>query len=479
MKQAPFVGRQREIAGLKRLLNKKVASLVTVQGRRRIGKSRLIEEFVQQSNRTFYRFSGLPPQKGITAQHQRDEFARALNEQFGFKALSSFDWGDLFTFLASQIKDQEVIILFDEISWMALGDQTFLGKLKNAWDTHFNKNPKLILVLCGSVSAWIENHILRNTGYVGRISHSLCLDELSLLDCNLFFSNFGLCYSAWEKFLVLAVTGGVPRYLEELDQHLTAQEGILQLCFQPEGLLFREFDSIFSNLFPKKSDNYRKIILALKDRNLSYSEICEALHVEKSSNIIENLDDLVKSGFLSRDYTWNISSTKESKLSHYRIKDNYTRFYLKYIQPNMERIKKGHFNNYLLSSLPGWSSSMGFQFENLILLNRQWILEKLHLRVEDVLNDNPYFQRKTQKQAGCQVDYLVQTRFNTFFVCEIKFSRHPISARVVQEVEEKISRLKVPKRYLCNPVLIHVNGVSDSVEDAQFFTHIIDIKSVL
>lgn len=479
MPHSPFFGRQKELKNLQRLLKKKAASLVTVQGRRRIGKSRLIEEFAKQSGYTFYRFSGLPPSSHLSAQDQREAFLHSLGEQLGFKALSSSDWSDLFHLLARQVQTGKVFILLDEISWMASGDPTFLGKLKNAWDMLFSKNSTLILILCGSVSAWIEKNILRDTGYVGRISHSLTLEELPLSDCGQLLSALGTRYSSWEKFLILSVTGGVPRYLEELVTSESAEEAIQQLCFQKEGLLFREFDSIFSQLFSDKNSNYKRIIQVLKDQNLSYSEICETLKLEKSSHLIECLEDLVKSGFLGRHYTWNIASAKESNLSLYRIKDNYIRFYLKYIQTNKGKIEKGHFEDYLLSSLPGWSSLMGFQFENLVLSNRRWILEKLGLRTEDVLCDNPYFQRKTKKLQGCQIDYLIQTRFNTLFVCEIKFSKKSLSSQVIGEVQEKIERLTLPKGYACIPVLIHVNGVSDSVEEGVFFSQIIDFTEPL
>ncbi|MCH9608587.1 MAG: hypothetical protein S4CHLAM45_11650 [Chlamydiales bacterium] len=479
MSQAPFIGREHEIGGLLRLIDKSTASLVTVQGRRRVGKSRLIEEFAKKTGYTFYRFSGLPPRVGLSPQDQRNEFSRAFGEQLGLKGFSSSDWGDLFALLASQVKEGETFILFDEISWMAADDPTFLGKLKNAWDIHFNKNPKLILVLCGSVSAWIDKNILRSTGYVGRISHSLHLEELPLMDCNQLLQSVGTHYSPWEKFLVLSVTGGIPRYIEELSRSETAERAIGQLCFEKEGLLFREFDNIFSDLLSKRNANYKRIVLALQDRNLSYSEICETLGVQKSSHVNGWLEDLVKSGFLSRDYTWDITSKKESKLSRYRIKDNYIRFYLKYIQPNLGRIQKGHFNDYSLSNLPGWNGIIGLQFENLVLANRKWILEKLRLRPEDVLNDNPYFQRETQKYRGCQVDYLVQTRFNTLFVCEVKFSKKEISSQILGEMREKVKRLLIPKGYACNPVLIHVNGVSCAVEESRFFSHIIDLSETL
>jgi len=479
MKRAPFVGREKEISGLQRLLKKKVASLVTVQGRRRIGKSRLIEEFARRSGYNFYRFSGLPPKPGLVSKDQKTEFARSLKEQFGFKDISSSDWGDLFNFLALQVGKGKSIVLLDEISWMAEGDPAFLGKLKNAWDIHFKENPKLILVLCGSVSSWIENNILRNTGYVGRVSHSIFLEELSLQESSQLLKRLGAYFSSWETFLILSITGGVPRYLEEIDVSETAEGAIRQLCFRKEGLLFREFENMFSELFSKKSSYLKKIIEALRERNLSYSEICSVMGVEKSSHVLEWLEELVQSGFLSRDYTWNIRDAKESKLSRYRIKDNYIRFYLKYIHPNAGKIQKGHFEEYSLSSLSGWNTIMGFQFENLILSNRKWIIEKLGLKSEEILGDNPFFQSRTKRHKSCQIDYLIQTKFNTLYVCEIKYSRKEISSKILKEMKEKIDRLSTPKGYSCRPVLIHLSGVSESVETSGYFSNIIDLNEFL
>lgn len=113
---APFVGREAEIQELTDLQHKNTASLVIVQGRRRIGKSRLIEEFAQ--NQKFYSLAGIAPTKETTEQMQRDEFARQLSEQLRIPKFSMNDWGDLFTYLAKQTEKGKVVILLDEISWM-------------------------------------------------------------------------------------------------------------------------------------------------------------------------------------------------------------------------------------------------------------------------------------------------------------------------------------------------------------------------
>ena len=138
------------------------------------------------------------------------------------------DWSDALWAVGERIKTGKVLVLFDEISWMGMNEPTFLGKIKNFWDNHLKKNDRLIFVVCGSASAWIEKNILSSTGFVGRISYTLTLEELPLSDCNLFWPKN---IAAFEKLKVLAVIGGIPKYLEEIDNKLPAEENIKQLCF--------------------------------------------------------------------------------------------------------------------------------------------------------------------------------------------------------------------------------------------------------
>ncbi len=179
-----FFGHKKELQALKKLLKKKIASLVVVTGRIRIGKSRLIQEFAKDY--TFFHFSGMPPTDKTTADSQRNEFAGQLSDQIDFPKIRLDDWSDLFRILAKHTKTGRVIILFDEISWMGSKDPDFLGKLKNAWDMYFKSNPQLILILAGTVSEWISKNIFFSTGFMGRISYRITFEELPVNDCNKF-----------------------------------------------------------------------------------------------------------------------------------------------------------------------------------------------------------------------------------------------------------------------------------------------------
>ncbi|MBS0656579.1 MAG: ATPase, partial [Verrucomicrobia bacterium] len=384
------------------------------------------------------------------------------------------DWSDIFWHLAAQTKKGRVIIVLDEINWIGSKDPTFLGTLKSAWDQYFRLNPELIMIVSGSMSTWIEKNILSSTAFVGRISLDLTLQELPLNECGHFWRSNETLVSAYEKFKLLSVTGGIPRYLEEIDPTVSSDENIRRLCFEKEGMLFDEFEKIFTDLFAKKGDAYRRILEKLGSGRADIEEICEVLQMKKGGTVSGYLHNLKVTGFIAQDATWNLKDGTVSKFSNYRLKDNYTRFYLKYIKPNREKIEKG-----VMTKPPAWDSIMGLQFENLVLNNSKILWQELNIKPDDIVFANPFFQRKTIEQEGCQIDYLIQTKYNVLYVCEIKFSRDTIKNTIIEEVKEKIQRLKRPKHFSIMPVLIHVSGVDDQVLESQFFSHIIDFAGFL
>ncbi len=473
MGKTPFYGRKTELDRLNKQNQKKTSAMVVIKGRRRIGKTRLILEFSQGQKSLI--FTGLPPEKGkTTAQDQREYFAKQMEQLLHLRGIKADDWADLFWHLAKETSKGQTLIVFDEINWMGTEDHTFLGKLKSAWDLYFKNNPQLILVLSGSMSAWIEDNILNSTGFVGRISLNLTLDELPLHVCNLFWRKKTKQISAYEKFKVLSVTGGVPLYLEKIDPNLSAEENIQEIAFTADGLLVEEFERIFSDLFSNRSERYKMIMKKLAEGSADLDAICKAAKMEKGGTVSHYLEELVGTGYIIRDYTWLIKTGKESLLSKFRLKDNYIRFYLKYIEPNHQKIKKGR-----VVTPPAWSSIMGLQFENLVLNNAKLVTHTLGIDPSDIINDGPYFQRQTKSSQGCQIDYLIQCKYNTLFVIEIKFSAEKIGMKIIKEVQERVKRLNKPKGHSVRPVLIHVNGVTDAVVESDYFSKIIDFSEFL
>jgi hypothetical protein len=473
-----FFGRKNELDSLERLLIKKTASLVVVWGRRRIGKSTLISKFLD--GKKSWNFSGFPPNELKTHQDEINYFVRDMARNIGMPELKTSDWGEVFWHLGNQAeKESKIIIFFDEISWMGSKDSNFLGYLKTEWDKTFSKHPNLILILCGSVSTWIEENILNSTGFFGRISLKLNLKELSLAECNQFWNTNHDRISAYEKLKILGVTGGVPKYLDEIIPTESAEKNINHLCFREEGLLYREYHQIFSDLFFRRASTFDKLIRVLSDGAKNLDEICLALKMDKSGNTSKYLHELIAAGFVSEDRTWDIKSKKESNLKLFRLKDNYIRFYLKFIEPNTSKIQKNGFSSVLITTLPGWEAIMGLQFENLVINNIKHLCEILGISLQDVEKSGPFFQKKSTKNKGCQIDLLIQTKFGTLYLCEIKFYLAEVGKQVISEVEEKINRLTYPKGYSIRPVLIHVNGVTHGVIESGYFDKVIDFSEFL
>src|SRR3990167_6143104 len=338
-------------------------------------------------------------------------------------------------------------------------DPLFLGQLKTAWDMYFSKNPQLIIALCGSISSWIEKNILSNTGFLGRITIDLVLEELPLHSCNAFWHPKEKRITSYEKFKLLSVIGGVPLYLEQIGPNLSADENICDLCFTKGGLLVREFDEIFSDLFSRRKGSHKELVTCLASGPKDMAEICKELGKRPGGLYSQYLDELVKAGFVKRDFTWYLQSGKTGKLSRFRLSDNYLRFYLKYIAPHLAKIEKGSLSASLLHNLPGWESIMGLQFENLVVHNFKALWKVMNISAEEVIMDGPFFQNPTSKHPGCQIDYMIQTRFQSLYLCEVKFSKNRIDTKVIEEMEEKRKRLKLPKQFSIRPILIHVNGV--------------------
>ena len=308
---------------------------------------------------------------------------------------------------------------------------------------------------------------------------TLSLDPLSIPESAEFLRKLGLNLSCYDMYKVLSIVGGVPWYLEQFNASITVDDNINQLAFEKSGLLVTEFDRIFHDLFNGKGATYKKILDGLKDGARTLSEIRQSIAFAHSGTLSEMMDHLIVAGFVVKQSLWSFKTAKPLKQSLYRISDPYMRFYLKVIEPNVEAISIGVFDQVPLSTMSGFDAHMGLQLEALLLQNRSLLLKKLGISPVDVVRSGPYRQTKTTTQQGCQIDYLIQTKTNGLFICEFKFKRREINSDILNEMQEKISRLKAPKGFAKIAVLFHSGGVTASVATSSFFYRIVDIADFL
>lgn len=472
-----FLGRKQELSRLSRLKRLKKASMVVLKGRRRVGKSTLVQEFAKKKR--LISLSGLPPAHGITQQKQRDEFGDQLCVQLGLPRVTFSTWSDAFRFLGSQIGNEEVIVLFDEISWMGGLDPTFLGSLKTWWDQEASKKQGLVLILCGSISTWIEKNILRSTGFVGRISLVIHLKPLSIQESVLFLRKKGFSGSIYEVLKILSVTGGIPWYLDLIDPKESADQNIYELCFEPTSQLINEFQTIFHDLFERRGESYHKILQALVDGMRTQQELRECLKLQEGGSLSDNLKNLVAAGFISEHYQWSLKKGTIGKQKLYRLSDCFLRFQLKYVEPYRDLIEQGSYKKAATGKLPGWDSIMGFQLESLLLTNREFLFQALGLDPSLIICDNPFIQFPTTRRKGCQIDYLIQTKMNSLIICEFKFSKNELSSSLLNKLKEKSDTLSIPRGFGKTLALFHIGGVPPKIEESSLFYRVIDLRDFL
>ena len=471
-----FIGRKNELKRLDLMHKKNVPSLIVVKGRRRVGKSRLINFFASKcAENKLWDFSGLAPLDDIDGQSQRDHFARQLGSHLKSPFFTFQDWTDAFEYLGSHVKAGDIVLL-DEISWMGSGDPSFVPKLKAWWD---KQQLPIMVVFCGSVSTWIEENILKSTAFFGRINLAITLEPLSIPEANKLLKASGFQGSDYDVYKLLSILGGIPWYLEQITPGQTADDLIVQLCFEKDGLLVLEFDRIFHDLFNGKGTSYRKILDALKDGAKTLADVRKSIEFPHSGTLSVLMEHLIVAGFVQKQILWSFKTVSALKQSLYRICDPYMRFYLKLIGPQYHKVERGVFQNTILSQMPGIEAHIGLQLEYLLLQNRNILLNAIGVSLADIVADGSFRQSKTSTRSGCQIDYLVQTATKNLFVCEFKFKRRELGVDLINEVQEKISALKVPKGFAVIPILFHIGGVSSGLATSGYFYRIVDIADFL
>lgn len=455
-------------------------AVATITGRRRIGKSRLVTEHAGRMGRKLVKIEGRDaPHAGDAA--QLAAFAADLGSAVGTTGLGFESWNSAFNTLGTLAQGKEWIILLDEITWLARYSEECLAELKVFIDRHINGSGNQ-LIICGSVSQWIEQQINESDLFVGRISRKLSLQPLTLAESAQFWSQRET--SPREILTALCVTGGIPRYLEEIDVRESAEWNIQRLCFEPSGYLSSELPNLIKSSFLSATrgsslERYLKILTALSGNGKTPAEIEAATGIHNNESLSDSLSALTLSGLVSENPAWSIKTTAVHRRNvRYRVEDPYTRFYVKYIQPRLKEIAKGLYRSITLKQLPSWDTVRGLQFE--VLVGQSMIpaiLERLNLRGVPVQRFGPYFQNKTARHPAVQIDYLLQTD-GTLYVCETKFSKL-IEGSVIDEVKDKIQRLGAPRGMTIRKVLIYSGELDHALRDSIYFDREICVDELL
>jgi hypothetical protein len=314
---------------------------------------------------------------------------------------------------------------------------------------------------------------------MGRRSLDIVIRELPLHECVKFWGAAADRMATKDILDVLSVTGGVPRYLEDIDPTLSAAENIRNLAFRPNGVLRVDFDEMFADVVTKRPRFAAEVLECLVDGPLSTTGIAKKMRVDRSGNITLALRQLEEAGFVSMDAGINPETGEEIRDRHYRLRDNYTGFFLKCIRPVERIIDEGSYSFHSLDQLGEWDSIMGLAFENLIVNNYRELLAPLHLDRALIVSAAPYRRSASRKDGrkGVQIDLLVQTRLSLCLV-EIK-RRREIGREIVGEISGKCDRIAKRAGMSLRTALVYDGELSPSVEADGYIDAIVSARRLL
>ncbi len=410
-----FIGRQEEIRVLKEALASEEAEMVSVIGRRRVGKTYLVKHVY--AGQLDFEASGV---QNAPLSEQLQNFSLRLNETFfeGAAVLKPANWLDAFHQLGAALdrkkKAGRMVIFLDELPWFDSHKSGFLRGLSYFWNS-WAVNRNVVVVICGSSASWMIHNVLRNKGGLhNRVTKRLRLKPFTLSETEEYLTSRGIALDRYHILLIYMALGGIPHYLKEVVGHRSATQNINQICFSEGGLLRDEYLSLYPALF-SHADYHLAIIRALagKHYGMVRGEVVRAIPFPEGGRVTKVLQELIESGFVSEYFPFG----KKKKEKIFRLSDEYSLFYLRFIEKHQQD-EEDIWN--MLSQTQEFKAWSGYAFENICLKHIPQI--KKAIGISGIYSSvSTFVKTGNSDEPGTQVDLLIDRNDRVINLVEIKF----------------------------------------------------------
>lgn len=431
-----FIGREKEAEILLKALASQEAEMVAVMGRRRVGKTFLIRSVYAQNIK--FEVTGL---QNSTLSAQLKNFTLHLKKSFGdiVPAQKPVDWLDAFYQLTECLdktidQNEKSVVFLDELPWLATRKSGFLDGLSYFWNSWAVKK-NVVVAICGSAASWMIQNIVNNKGGLhNRITRRIYLLPFNLYETDAFLRSKNIIFTPSQIAQIYMAIGGIPHYLKEIDGGKSAVQNIEQICFSNTGILSDEFLRLYPALF-EDATHHIEIIKAMsqKWKGLTRKEIIAATGLPDGGNLTNYLDELTYSGFITPYSAFG----KKQKDVLYRLTDEYSLFYLKFMQKPQQASKEAWRE---LSQTQEYKSWCGYAFENLCLKHSEQI--KKALGISGIYSETSSFYHAGKGDVqGVQIDLLIDRKDNVINLFELKFYNEPflISKNYAEDLREKVA----------------------------------------
>lgn len=328
-----FVDREQEMATLQSEYGRDGSGLVVLYGRRRVGKTTLISEFIKNKKALFFLASEeSESQNRLAFQEKAADF---LNSDL-LKNVEVKSWDVLFRAIMDTHFDSKPVIVLDEFQYLGRSNPAFPSVFQRIWE-EILKDRQVMVILCGSLISMMQSQTLAyDSPLYGRRTAQIRLKQIPFAYYHEFFPE----KSRKELIEMYAVTGGVPKYIELFSQSKDIYSAIETCVLNRSGYLYDEPHFLLQQEVSEVG-SYFSIIKAIAAGNTKLSAIAGVLEV-KSTSLTKYLKTLIDLDILEREVPVTEDSPEKSKRGLYKIKDNYLRFWFAFVYPNMSFIESGH-----------------------------------------------------------------------------------------------------------------------------------------
>jgi len=460
------------------------AEFVIVYGRRRVGKTFLVNTFF--GDNFVFKLTGLA-KKG--KREQLANFAAALNRYGNGKKYAKprtwYEAFDLLRELLGQVRcEGKRVVFIDELPWMDSRGGNLVSALEHFWNDWAVTQNDLILVVCGSATSWMTKKILKNRGGLhNRVTQKLYIRPFTLAECKEYLDSRGILMEDKEIAECYMIMGGIPFYLKNIRRGASLSQNVDEMFFAEKGRLDDEFNALYASLFDK-SDNYIKVVEALstKNKGLTREELIKATKMESSGDFSTILQDLVDCDFIRCYHSYG----NKSKMGIFQLTDPFSLFYYKFIRKNGKTDKP--FWQYQIGTHQHdtWA---GLAFEQLCLNHHRQIEQALGIAgIITTVHSWTTPQNAERLRVGvtagmekAQIDLIIKRADKVINVCEMKFhdGDYTMKRKDYDDMERRIRAFRAANniRQAIHPVLVTTYGLTNN-QYSHIFQNVVTLKDL-
>ncbi len=480
-----LIGRQKEIKLLKAQLKSDQSRIVIVSGRRRVGKTFLVDEVYREH--IVFRHTATSPAELMDSktpnetimQAQIDDFMRSLKRRGHVVTGDISTWSDAFfeleKYLDSKHDGTKKVVFLDELPWMDTPRSFFLRAFSDFWSNYVLPRKDIVLTVAGSANSWILDNLVYNSGSLyNRHNCKLSLQPFTLKETEEFLLSKGIRYSHYDIVLLYMAFGGIPYYLDFVQKGESVANNIHDLLFGNESELTREFDNLFNSVFAKKEKVISIVRAIAKKRcGITREALSKAISIPEGGGLSSYLSALEAGGFIV-EYRPFGSKTAEKM---YRLVDPFALFILRFVEPLGEKAASIIQSGFRSPTLNSWK---GLTFEIVVMNHIQQIKDAL--RIGGVISEEAsFFEKGDKKKEGAQIDLLIIRDDDIVNLCEAKFVSEVYAATKKDETDlarkESVIKEHLRPRNSLHRTLITTFGLAEN-EYSSIYDRVITIDDL-